>query len=893
MASKVPGISHEQDLTTKLLQKYPYALSHFQNSNPSLELILDTLVSYYEKIIACMPEVVYWTDRNCKAIGCNENQLKVLGLNSITEFQGLTFEEAGIKGNWSTEATHKFKSDTMEVLRTGKAKLNVEEPPITDKNGLTTYYLTSRVPVFDVNHHVVAVVGISTDITERKKAEEELKAAKEKSENILSDLVNRLAGKYPYILSNFNQNATSVEVMLDAVFEYYGNIIACMPGNVYWTDNKCICIGCNDNQLKLFGLSSVSEFKGLTFEELGIRNKFSSEIIQKLKSDTIEVITTGKAKLNVEEPPVPDKNGNPVYYLTSRVPLFDSNHTVVAVVGISIDITAQKKAEEELRIAKEKAEQANELKTKFIQNMQHDVRTPLAGVYQYMEIWAREETDPEKKHCAELMRASTGQLLNMCNELVDFENIEYLGDTVHLEPVETAKFLSKVIDLNRMAAHSRDLEIKLLVEPNVPPRLKLDKKKLYRVLVNLIGNSLKFTDEGSVTLHIKALSLSLTSATISFEIHDTGVGIPEDKIDLIFDKFVRLNPSNQAKYKGSGLGLYYVKKFVDDMQGKLDVESAEGHGSIFRVILTLAIPSADEVVKEVPHEIDTFQDSVAKEIQKLPDERFLKKASAKDVTSIDSHTTAPLTSSPKILLIEDDPIQQKMISKTIKDIGGQIAKIVDSVSLSCTAINEWKYDLVISDLGITGGSGIDVINWAKENKTHPNQQTPFIALTANVDDDMKQTALNSGFNNIYVKPLTRKVAENIFTKYVVTQNDDLKLSQDKDVIDIDASLEIGTDIEILKELFSMLTESIVEDKKQLQMLFEKNDVESTRKLLHRLDGTFRYCTVPMLQQTRTALHDAIRDTQTLDKVTKLYDAFYKEIDNYLATYEKFKKDGKL
>ncbi len=675
---------------------------------------------------------------------------------------------------------------------------------------------------------------------------------------------------------------------------YLSNILMHFPGYLYWKDKNSVYLGCNMNFAQVAGLSLPEDIIGKTDYDLAW-GKTQADLFRKGDQEVL----MGRPLLNIEEPQL-QADGRIAIALASKVPLWDKEGNISGIFGIYSDITERKNMEKNLLEANKKLELlnkellvTNELKTKFIQNMQHDVRTPLAGVYQYMEIWAREETDSEKKHCAELMRASTGQLLNMCNELVDFENIEYLGDTVHPEPVETAKFLSKVIDLNRMAAHSRDLEIKLIVESNVPPRLKLDKKKLYRVLVNLIGNSLKFTDEGSVILYVKALSVSLTSATISFEIHDTGVGIPEDKINLIFDKFVRLNPSNQAKYKGSGLGLFYVKKFVDDMQGKLEVESVEGRGSIFRVILTLAIPSPEETVKEVPHEIDTFQESVAKEIEKLPDERFLKKASAKAATSINSRIAAPLTSSPQILLIEDDPIQQKMISKTIKDIGGKIAKIVDNVSLSCAAINEWKYDLVISDLGIRGGSGIDVINWVKENKTHPNQQTPFIALTANADDDMRKTALSSGFNYIYVKPLTRKVAENILTKYVVKQGDDINLSQDNHVIDINASLEVGTDIEILKELFSMLTESIMEDKKQLQIFFEKNDVESTRKLLHRLDGTFRYCAVPMLQQTRTALHNAIRDKQTLDKVTKFYDAFYKEIDNYLVTYQKFKKNERL
>jgi nitrogen-specific signal transduction histidine kinase/response regulator of citrate/malate metabolism len=547
-----------------------------------------------------------------------------------------------------------------------------------------------------------------------------------------------------------------------------------------------------------------------------------------------------------------------------------------------MDITDRKRLEYELLIAKQKAEQANELKTKFIQNMQHDIRTPLAGVYQYMEAWAEEETDEEKRRCAELMRASTGQLLNMCNELVDFENIDYLGDELTLEVVDTHKFLSRVIDLNKMAAHSRGLEIGMLIEPNVPARLKLDKKKLYRVLVNLIGNSLKFTEEGSVILRVKTMSQTQDTTTLAFEIHDTGVGIPADKVDLIFDKFVRLTPSNQSKYKGSGLGLFYVKKFVYDMGGRLEVESVEKQGSVFRVILTLSIPHEHEMIRNSPHDIDTFAESVTQEAQKFSDTHSLSKTSTlSNPITISATSTQQL---PQILLIEDDILQQKMITRIMANTGGHVAKIVDSVGLSCAAISELPYDLVISDLGIVGGTGIDVMSWTKQNTNHPNQHTPFIALTANSDDAMQKKALATGFRNVYQKPLTPLAAQEILARYTLKKESSTSEPALEKIIDVDASLEIVTDKSMLKELFGMLSESLVNDRKQLHDFYEKNDIQSTRELLHRLDGTLRYCIAPKLQKARGDLHEAIHSAASLTSLTLLYNDFYKEIDNYLDAY---------
>ncbi len=702
---------------------------------------------------------------------------------------------------------------------------------------------------------------------------------------ILTQLIEQLSVEYPHILSTFDKNNLSLAEVLKTVFSYYEHIIACMPGIIYWFDNNCRAVGCNANELRMFGFDSISQFKGLTFERIGEINQWSSEVTRKFQSDTEEVLKTGEAKLDIEEPPIYDEQGNPKYFLSSRVPVFDLNNHVLAVVGISIDITERKLAEEALKIAKEKAEQANELKTKFIQNMQHDIRTPLAGIFQYMETWAESETDPEKKYCADLMRASSGQLLNMCNEIVDFENIDYMGDEIHLSVIDTPKFLSRIIDLNKMAAHGRGLDINIDIDPNVPARLKLDKQKLYRVLVNLMGNSLKFTEKGSVSLHVKFIAKDATTNTIAFEVHDTGAGIPADKIDLIFDKFVRLTPANQTKYKGTGLGLYYVKKFVTDMGGQLKVESEVGKGSVFRVTLTLPIPAADEMPIENQHEIDTYTDTISKEILKLsPIE-----TTAPEATETSTYTGDKID----VLIIEDDHILQKTITTALHRNHCQVVATADTVKTACEALQARKYDLVICDLGLPDGTGIDVMKWIKQDKAHPNQNTPFVVLTANADGNTKNNAVASGFLDVFQKPLSDVTVQQIMQRYIDTQEPCAVSAADDTVIDIHASVAVAGDLTVVKEVFHMLSDALIQDKQDLRQCYEKNDIETTRQILHRLDGSLRYCIVPKLQLARTALHDAVHDVTQLNTITPLFDAFYQEIDRYLATFERLKGTGML
>ncbi len=671
-------------------------------------------------------------------------------------------------------------------------------------------------------------------------------------------------------------------------------IISLLPGHVYWKDINCILQGCNNEQAYDVGLNSYKNIKGKTVFDLLMPNQPEEERKkQALITDNIDKeIMKEDTPQTVEEFTI-GRDGSVINWLSKKVPLHDRSGKVTGIAGISLDITELKKTQQELIQAKQKAEEANELKSKFIQNMQHDIRTPLSGLYGYMKDLAEEETDPEKKQFAKYMAAAAGQLLNMCNELVDFENIDYLGDTTKLESVDILRFLSKVIDLNRVAAHHRGLQLNLSIDPAVPARLKLDKKKLFRVLVNLIGNSLKFTDEGSVSLHAKLISSTREMATVAFEILDTGMGIPADKIKHIFDKFVRLNPSNQAKYKGSGLGLYYVKKFVDDMGGTLEVESVENKGSTFRVILTLPLPNEHEKEEMVPHEIDTFdEETILQEIDKFPDDRFKKQKKPIELSLAQNDNLKMSTEGkPQLLLIEDDIILQRTIGKTFIDKGCDIVAKADSVSTAREAIKARRYDLVVCDLGIHEGTGIDVMNWVKSDKTHPNQATPFVVLTANNDNEVKQKALKSGFLDVFQKPLDPVEAQKIIDTYIHIKTASKPSTQ---IINVDASLAIAdNDKELVKEVFEMLSQSILKDKEKLQRIYEENNIAETRHILSRLNGSFSYCVVPKLQKARDQLDIAVQHTQKLTAIKSLYDNFFQEIEHFETEYAKLKNAGKL
>jgi PAS domain S-box-containing protein len=234
-----------------------------------------------------------------------------------------------------------------------KRVVNSKAEEIVEEEYEGNYYITCRHPIFGKNKKVRYVTGISINVTKIKQAEF---AKTEFLENMRHDIRTPLTGiiACAQLLQLEKNNPTN------------------MPAHVYWLDNNGIALGCNQNVLDIFGLKSIADFTGLTFEEMGRICKWGEKTTQSFKKDTLEVAQTGQAKLNIEEPPIADHNGRMVYFLTSRVPIFDTDGNVVSVTGISMDITKLKETQRALIL--EKREIADQTKTGFFRNFQRDIK---------------------------------------------------------------------------------------------------------------------------------------------------------------------------------------------------------------------------------------------------------------------------------------------------------------------------------------------------------------------------------------------------------------------------------------------------------------------------------------------------------------------------------------
>jgi two-component system aerobic respiration control sensor histidine kinase ArcB len=371
-------------------------------------------------------------------------------------------------------------------------------------------------------------------------------------------------------------------------------ILTKVPGFVFWKDTELKLMGCNDNFARQVGLNHSDEIVGLTDHDL----PWNPEQTQKFIRDDQEILKTGIPKTNLEETQR-QLDGQDMVLLTSKAPLYDHGK-IAGILGIYVDITALKEAEQSLRAERDKAETANRLKSDFILNMQHDIRTPISGIYGMSELLAAHTAVPSdiRSHLTEIARAAK-ELLDYCNDILDFTHVEYGSRPVVHQPFSLKDLVRSVTRMQMPAARLKKIRLFVHYAQSLPDGVLGDAYRIQRVLINLISNAIKFTTQGYVKIHIRAEKRMNTKREkiICFTIRDSGMGIPAEKIDSIYEKFSKITPSNKGLYKGSGLGLKIVKQFIEEMGGDIAVNSQLNQGTTFQVFLPLTMPLSPHILE--------------------------------------------------------------------------------------------------------------------------------------------------------------------------------------------------------------------------------------------------------------------------------------------------------
>jgi len=430
---------------------------------------------------------------------------------------------------------------------------------------------------------------IGENITQLRTVEAALdkaESALDKLERHFSDILSELAQFTKSVTGQSFTQTISIMEYVKSIHGYMENIIVDMPINLYWLNRAGVYLGCNKKFATLFGLKSPRDIAGKGYIKL--YDKQSGDFYRAVD---MEIMNTGISKI-VEEPLfAPD--GTKSIWLSSKAPLRDATGKIIGLLGTSIDITDRKKTEQALQEAKNNAEIANLAKSEFMAIMSHELRIPLTGILGINQLLQSSDLTPEKrKEYLEHISTAGMHLLNLINDTLDFAKLE--AGQFELVPTSmNLQFLiEETITMLAPLAKAKDLEIFIDYDREAPHQIVSDKRALRQIIINLVGNAIKFTEQGHVSIQVELVDKNDQHATLALLISDTGIGIPDDKQGLIFEQFSQVDASHSRKYGGAGLGLTITRQLIKLMSGTIAVTSKVGRGTTFRCVIRCLLDGA-------------------------------------------------------------------------------------------------------------------------------------------------------------------------------------------------------------------------------------------------------------------------------------------------------------
>ena len=373
---------------------------------------------------------------------------------------------------------------------------------------------------------------------------------------------------------------------------YLQNLISVMPGNFYWKDKDGYYLNCNSSLSKILGMSSCNEVVGKSDYDLW------PEYAKKIRENDIQVMESREPVFFEESILLPGRK--PMYFTVVKVPLINDENEVIGILGNSLDITELKTTQVNLVKAKEKAEAANEAKEEFLKNMRHDLRTPFSGMLALADWMAFEETDSQKKEHLTIIADSAKQLLDYLNKVLDQAKQGGKADKMVLAPVNLKKLVEDAMVMIKPSLALKLVKLTLVYADDVPTNIISDQFFLERIVMNLLGNAAKFTEQGEISIEVFIVKQNNKQYELAIRVKDTGIGIPEDKCEVIFEKFTRLDSAYRGRYSGMGLGLHDVKYLISLLGGKITVSQNRSQGAIF----TCTCPCTAVVKNEIANNIE-------------------------------------------------------------------------------------------------------------------------------------------------------------------------------------------------------------------------------------------------------------------------------------------------
>ncbi|WP_269533376.1 PAS domain-containing hybrid sensor histidine kinase/response regulator [Chitinimonas sp. BJYL2] len=488
------------------------------------------------------------------------------------------------------------------------------------------------------------------------------------------------------------------------------------------------------------------------------------------------------------------------------------------------DLSLRRLIERQLLEAKQVAEMASRTKSQFLANMSHEIRTPLNAIIGATGLLLDSERDEARLRWLNMIKFSSQGLIELVGDILDFSRVEAGKLSVESRPFDLRALVARTSELLRFSAEQKQLTLQLGMDASLPRWVYGDESRLRQVLINLLGNAIKFTEQGRVSLHLGVLSSLPDRVEVEVVVSDTGIGIEAEQIQHIFEPFAQADDSVSRRYGGSGLGLTISQRLIEAMGGQLGVQSTPGVGSEFRFSLPLLLAES--------------QDEVA-DAQATPDRAL------------------------RILLAEDNALNQELACALLTRDGHEVVvanhggEAVDLYSLG-------EFDLILMDIQMPGMDGLTATRIIRA--LEGERRVPIVAMTANAQPEDREASLGAGMDDFLTKPISDAKLRDLLTRLAASP---VQTSQSVDeatasspLFDVDGALDVcGGNARLLDQLLGLFCEEWPARQAALRRALQAGDAAQLQELAHTLKGSFGALAGSPGQQAAWRLEQAARAGQ--------------------------------